>query len=159
MVELLRQWYIRFIKPSALAKPVWKTDVENKSIWLADGDILIGVATETALRKVATADRAVFISRVRKFYCVTAKFMVKYLPFGNPFLRAAHFLSPDTKSHPNFEKWLKAAAAMLPNVISPSNLDELIIEGREYQLLSINTEISDDPKGKKMTELCNNTNS
>lgn len=117
-----------------VADPIWDTDVEKRSIYRAEDDIVVGVATKQALSSLDTARRTLFLGRVRRFYKATATKLMKYLPFTNSIIRSAQLLAPACQTSSQFMTWLHDATLALPGVIDPRDVDEILFKGRQYQL-------------------------
>jgi hypothetical protein len=139
MVDLLEKWLLRFIKSTAITKPVWKTEYNDSDNWKIDNEMIVGTRTEQALVKVSVQARAHFYKRARQCMLVITKKLLQYLPWENIILRASRLLSPSYRSSTMFPKWLKQAALSLPTVISSEQIDQLLLEGEQYQLHSQDT--------------------
>jgi hypothetical protein len=126
------KWFLRFLRSTALAKPVWETVVEGN--WLPESELIVGVLTREALTQLTPRQVGDFYRRVKLFFSTTTRQLLKYLPLQNKFLWSAQLLLPSFCSNPQFAKCVQTAAENLPTVITTRNLDELAIEARQYAL-------------------------
>lgn len=135
LMELMRRWLLRFVKPAVLADNTkfWKVDVNDDSVWMSPLQISMGEPARRLFVDMSGEDQQLCLASVKSFFKTgTAKFM-EYLPLGSPVLRACQLLDPKNQLNDNFVRWVITLAKHLPTAVLESEFDSLQVEARLHQ--------------------------
>ena len=140
LMELMKRWLLRFIKPAKLTHKLWKLDLEDSSAWLPPYEIAVGEPARRLFADLSVSDQQACLSSMKSFFKAGTLKLNAYLPFGNCFLRACQMLDPEKQENPSYIRWVGILARKLPTVISETEIGSLEVEARLHQ-----QEISEGP--------------
>ena len=133
LLDLMKRWLLRFIKPSCLPEKFWKVDATDASIQLSPYQIGVGERARRLFDNMTSENQQSCLLSVRAFFATDTAKLREYIPFGNKFLRACQVMDPQQQLDAHAVQWARTLARHLPRVIPETDIASLEVEMRLHR--------------------------